>query len=392
MNPAYQWQQRVNAGPWTDITGANSKTLTQNFTITTAAGIYEYRLAVADAGNLGSPQCRVNSLPLTIGMYELPIATATSNTPVCIGQNLNLRAMGGTKYNWTGPNGFASLIDTPTINNVHTIQDGTYTVIVANAGGCADTASITISVKPSPAATISYPDTTICLNDSVQLIAGGGNSYRWSPPVGLKAATIPNPKAKPVISTRYMVLVSNLFSCTDTAFVNVTVLPPVIASAGPDKTIIQGTPATLEGNVQGPYFQYLWSPAANISNTQILKPVVTPATDAVYVLTATSANGCAAASDTVFIKVYKAIFVPNAFTPNGDGRNDTWSIPALDAFPKFELMVYNRYGQVVFTSRNVNKPWDGKYKGVLLQTGAYVYSINLTDIKYKLRGTVVMIR
>lgn len=392
MNPAYQWQQRFNSGPWTDIVGATTRTLTQSFSATATAGIYEYRLAVADMSNLGSTQCRVNSFPLTIGVYTTPVATATSNTPICTGRNLYLYAAGGTQYNWTGPNGFASVIDTPTILNVNPIQDGTYTVVVANPAGCSSTASVTISVKPTPLAAIANTDTAICFNNTVQLSASGGSSYQWAPAAGLSSPTISNPIVSPAISTNYRVIVSNPFACTDTAYVNVTVLPPVIANAGPDKTIIQNTPVTLEGKIQGQYQQYYWSPAAAFTNTQVLQPVVTPAADAMYVLTAESANGCGSFSDTVLVKVYKSIYIPSAFTPNGDGLNDTWNIPALNAFPDFELVVYNRYGQVVFTNRNVAKPWDGKYKAELLATGAYVYSINLRDVKINLKGTVMILR
>ncbi len=392
MNPAYQWQQRLNSGPWIDIAGATSKTLTRSFTATAAAGIYEYRLAVADISNLGSPQCRVNSLPLTIGVYATPVAMANSNTPICIGRDLHLYATGGTQYNWTGPNGFASTIDTPTIEHVNPIQDGTYTVVVANPAGCSSTASITISVKPSLTAVISNADTAICLKDTIQLTAGGGISYKWYPPTGLSSATIFNPLAFPATTTRYSVVVANSFACTDTAHVNVTVNIPVVTNAGPDKTIIRGTTVVLEGSIQGVPLSYSWSPASAFTNPGILKPMVTPQTDAVYVLTAASANGCGTSSDTIAIKVYKEIYIPTAFTPDGDGLNDTWSITALNAFPEFELIVCNRYGQVVFSNRNVVKPWDGKYKGELVAAGAYVYTISLGNGLRVIKGTVVVIR
>ena len=391
-NPAYQWQQRLNGGPWADIAGATSKTLTRTFTTTTTAGIYEYRLSVADRSNLGSLQCRVNSLPLTIGLYNTPVATAASNTPICTGRNLHLYATGGTTYNWTGPNGFASIIDTPTIVNVNPIQDGTYTVIAANPAGCSDTAAITISVKPSPLAAIANADTAICLHDTVQLFAGGGSSYRWVPATGLSSATIFNPRASPATSTNYAVVVANAFSCTDTAHVTITVNVPVVANAGPDKTIIRGTTIILEGSIQGLSNNYFWSPASAFTNPQLLQPMVTPQADAVYVLAATSANGCGSSSDTVAVKVYQEIYVPTAFTPDGDGLNDTWSIAALNAFPAFELMVYNRYGQLVFSNRNVVKPWDGKYKGEPVPPGAYVYTINLGIGIRTIKGTVLVIR
>ena len=91
--------------------------------------------------------------------------------------------------------------------------------------------------------------------------------------------------------------------------------------------------------------------------------------------------------------VYKGIFIPNAFSPNGDGTNDTWNIPALGAYPNFEMSVYNRYGQLVFQSKNTNRPWDGTFKGKPSPSGAYAYFIDLKEPGMTLiKGSVLIIR
>ena len=83
----------------------------------------------------------------------------------------------------------------------------------------------------------------------------------------------------------------------------------------------------------------------------------------------------------------------NAFSPDGNGNNDTWNIPALKAFSNFELVVYNRVGKVVYQCRNVFIPWDGYYSGSPLDPGSYVYFLKLNDAKNRFyKGNLVIVR
>ncbi|WP_301922265.1 gliding motility-associated C-terminal domain-containing protein [Ferruginibacter sp.] len=90
--------------------------------------------------------------------------------------------------------------------------------------------------------------------------------------------------------------------------------------------------------------------------------------------------------------VFKGIFIPKAFSPNGDGLNDTWRIPVLAAFPAFEVTVFNRLGQKVFQNKNVNILWDGTFKGNTVSAVAYFYMIDLKQFPGVLKGTVLIIR
>ena len=98
-----------------------------------------------------------------------------------------------------------------------------------------------------------------------------------------------------------------------------------------------------------------------------------------YALNVFSNKGCGTAVDSVLVKVYQQLYIPNAFTPNGDGINDTWFIETLQAYPGAEVKVFNRYGQIVFDNHGKNISWDGKFKGVQLTSGAYVYIIDLKN-------------
>ena len=98
------------------------------------------------------------------------------------------------------------------------------------------------------------------------------------------------------------------------------------------------------------------------------------------------------ATDSVKVHVFKAVYVPNAFSPNNDGLNDYWNIPALKAYSEYEILVFNRYGEVVYKSKNINTPWDGNLKGKALPTGVYPYVIDIKQVSKKLTGWVMIIR
>ena len=392
-NPSFQWQQ-YNGANWVDLPGENTNSLIRNILTTTPAGNYVYRLTVAEAGNLGSPQCRVASTPLSIQVNKNPTTTAVNNGPVCTGSILQLKATGGTQYAWTGVNSFTSALDAPTIENIQNVNAGKYYVTVQNAEGCFHKDSTVVVVNPSPTATLSFAATKICQNDSVQLKASGGNGYEWQPATNLSSSTIAAPFASPLTTSTYNVIVSNQYMCRDTASVLVTVLYKPTADAGPDRTIISGNSIVLLAKATGTDLTYEWLNATSINDPHLLQPTVKPSIDTRYILNVTSGNGCGNAKDTMFVKVYSAVYIPNAFTPNGDGINDTWNIPALDAFNNFDEFVYNRYGELVFKNSNSNKPWDGTYKGKKVPMGAYTYYIDLKigNGLGKMTGTVLVIR
>jgi gliding motility-associated-like protein len=172
----------------------------------------------------------------------------------------------------------------------------------------------------------------------------------------------------------------------------VYVLKKPVADAGPDLKIFQGQSVVLNANVSGGSLAINWSPALFMNNPQTLRPVVTPPDDITYTLNVISNNGCGTASDAVFVRVFKSIKIPNAFSPNGDGINDTWKIEALETYPEAELQVFNRQGQPVFNAKGTSAPWDGTYKGKVLPVGVYYYVIDVKNEMEKLRGSVTLLR
>jgi gliding motility-associated-like protein len=388
-NPAFQWQESDDNGfTWTDITGASTNSYTQSFF---AAGIFKYRMAVAETGNINVARCRVLSNELTIIIDAIPQADVSNSSPVCVGLPIMLNAKNGAQYSWTGPNGFSSSLASPVIASATTNSAGKYYVLVKTMGGCSQADSTLVIVHSLPIADAGA-SVAICENANTTLQATGGQTFLWAPAAGLSNTNISNPIASPLATTTYTVQVTDPNNCSAKDTVTVIVLKKPAANAGPDKRITAGQTVQLNGTVSGDVSSYFWTPAQFINNPTILTPEVSPLYDLVYTLHVLSGNGCGAASDDVFVRVFKKITVPNAFSPNGDGINDSWDIQALESYPESTTKVFNRYGQLVFQTTGYNRPWNGTYNGKPLPFGTYYYIIDRKNEFPLLSGWVVIVR
>ncbi|MEP6724557.1 MAG: PKD domain-containing protein [Bacteroidota bacterium] len=208
---------------------------------------------------------------------------------------------------------------------------------------------------------------------------------------GITAAGIFNPaQAGPGIdSIRYTVTTTS--GCKADTSQAILVYPTPVMTAGADKYLLEGSFITLDGRASGNNPGYLWTPADFLDNATIATPKVTAPRDIIYTLQVISSDGCKAADD-VTVKVLKNIKVPNAFSPNGDGINDTWVILYLDSYPDCRVDVYNRYGQVVFRSTGYARAWDGKVNGQSLPVGTYYWIINPGSGRTQVNGSVTIIR
>jgi gliding motility-associated-like protein len=164
-----------------------------------------------------------------------------------------------------------------------------------------------------------------------------------------------------------------------------------VVDAGADRIIFTGENATLNGNVTGEGPIFYWSPPDNLSNINILDPVASPSIEKKYTLYSTSAFGCKN-EDAMTVKVVAGIFVPNAFTPNNDGKNDKWRIPFLDPMLGATVKVYNRYGQIVYQVEGKTVEWDGTFNGEPQGAGTFVYYISFNGRRKDMNGTFVLIR
>jgi gliding motility-associated-like protein len=200
------------------------------------------------------------------------------------------------------------------------------------------------------------------------------------------------PKAGPGLDTIYYTFTGDN-GCFSTSEQTILVYPTPVANAGPTQYILQGETGILEGSGSGNNVSFIWSPADSIiGSSTVPRPIVAPMGDLVYTLTVTSADGCKDSSQ-VQVVVLKVPVVPNAFSPNGDGINDTWVIRYLNEYPSADVEVFNRYGQPVYHATGGYKtPWDGTYNGQPLPVGTYYWIIRPGNGRKQISGSVTILR
>lgn len=180
--------------------------------------------------------------------------------------------------------------------------------------------------------------------------------------------------------------------CSNYSEQTIKVNPTPIANAGPDKTVLEGGKVQLTPVLINTYpVTYSWTPVTALDTPSKASPYASPTDDITYTLKVTSAFGCNTTDD-VFVKVLKAPEVPNVFTPNKDGINDTWFIRYLESYPGCTVEIYNRYGQIVFRSTGYIKPWDGTYNGKEAPAGTYYYIVDPKNGRKRIAGFVDIVR
>ena len=166
-----------------------------------------------------------------------------------------------------------------------------------------------------------------------------------------------------------------------------------MVEAGANQVITGAAPALLNGTSSIPPASVVWTPTQGLSNPFSLTTAANPDSSRVYYLEVTTAAGCSDV-DSVRVLVVPAVFIPNSFTPNNDGTNDQWRIPALAAYPTCEVEIFNRYGQRIFYSRGYTSPWDGTFQQKAQPVGNYVYVIRLNNGRQlqPFRGNLLLLR
>lgn len=318
---------------------------------------------------------------------------AGNDSTICQTDSIQFKPVSnGLHFLWTP----APALNNNTIENPSAAPLSTTTFhLVASIGKCSTSDDITIMVAPYPNPSATY-DTTICFPSSVQLRASGGNAYVWSPATFLNNPNISNPVASPSQSVRYTVAVTDVMGCPKPAYDSVLVLvEKIVADAGPrDTSVVVNQPLQLTGT--GAEI-FLWTPSTGLSDPNIANPVAKLAESQEYILKVQSAAGCSA-TDTINVSVYKVtpgLYVPNAFTPNGDGINDVFR-PILIGMKSLKYFkIYNRRGQLVFSTTQQNVGWDGKFKGSPQDPDVYVWIVEGLDYEehdiFK-KGSVTLVR
>jgi gliding motility-associated-like protein len=258
---------------------------------------------------------------------------------------------------------------------------------------CVNTTQQNITVKANPIINLSQIGPLCQSGQAVQIVENKngftGKGVFSGTGVSATGAFDPTVSGPGTFTVNYLFTEQNGCDYSTTEQVVVNADPTV--SAGTDIQMLEGSPVTINAKATGDNLTYQWIPSTGLNRSDILNPIASPTGNITYKLIVTNSEGCSAASE-VFVSVLKYPEIPNTFTPNGDGINDTWNIKYLNTYPNNIVDVYNRYGEKVYSCIGYSIPWDGRYKGAELPTGTYYYIINPKSGRKTISGSVTIIR
>lgn len=331
--------------------------------------------------------CVANDTVTISVFFDPPVPQVPVNPNMCVGDSLTLTVSGAETYVWSPNYQINTLVGSSV--TVSPADDFTYYCDFTNACG---TLRDSVMVLVVSATILAGNDTIVCPGESVPLWASGGVSYSWFPNQTLNNAYAAQVIATPAAPTIYSVIGTDQNGCVDTANVFVDLFPLPFIQTSPDVYALFGDVIQLSATSSTPG-PYTWSPAEYVSCVNCSSPTVQPDVNMDFTVTYTDINGCAA-SDIVSIYYTPILFIPNTFTPNGDESNQGFRISASN-IRSFELLLFDRWGELIYTMDDLKDYWDGSYNGYSCQDGTYVWTIKYYDFlgkAYALNGHVNLIR
>ncbi len=406
--PSYQWQVNgVNVGTNNPVYTSNTLNngdlvkciLTSNYVCVTAT------------------TATSNTIQMTVNAPIIPsVSIAASATTICTGTLVTFTATpvnGGTtpSYQWK-LNGSNVGTNSPAYSTNSLVNSDVISCVLTNLNSCSSTTTaasnnITMIVTTTivPSLTITSTANNICPDASVTFTAvpvnvGTTPSYQWQvngTNVGGNNLTYSNNSF--TNGDKINCIMNTVTSCSATPLVysdTITMIvkpKPVISFSPSNPTIPLGSSIQLNALVTGNLASYLWTPSMGLNNPIVLNPIASPVVTTIYNLNVIATNSCSADKQ-LTVTVFKDIYIPNSFTPNGDGLNDIFRIPPGTSLNLQYFIIYDRYGNEIFKTADVNKGWDGTYKAAKSPNGAYTYLIKGSDSKGEiiLNGTVLIIR
>lgn len=411
----YSWENAPTAtGPWTPAPGVNNLVAYSN-NAEISVTLPFYRRIVTNGS------CVDSSNVVQLSIDSLPTASNTiANYTICSNDTVNVSGL--TIVN-ASPNGWSTTGSgvlqnmggitpqyIPSLADAGTTVLLTYNVISNNS--CSPqslTGTIGIVVAPIPVA-LAGSSATICANGTEINIPGtqalnGIISWTTIGNGSLSDSTVLSPTYTTTLAdtgdTLLFTMIVTDTSCTnplsDTAqfqlFVDpIGINPAINAFAGEDVTIELGDSIQLEATGVA-ITTWDWSPGMELNDSTIFNPIASPIDTTAFILTVYDINGCID-TDTLLVNVIPIsdFFIPNLFSPNGDGSNDFWEIPKLPYYPNTLVTIINREGMEVYRNANYDNSWDGKYDGKELPEATYYYYIKLATNDKVYKGAVTILR
>ncbi len=336
------------------------------------AGVY--RVTVTDVNGcttVGYDTVVVNQTPVAPWVQWMKYCQHAHASPL-----LNVQDTGITWYS-TNTGGTPSRINP--IPNTDTNGVFFYYLSETTKGCKSPIDSVQVIVYPVPHISMTPSSVAVCPHTAIQYTTTSDgnvfNTYRWFPSYYVSDSTDPNAVATPVSDITYTMVTTNEFNCTDSEISKVKVYPAAVVNIGLGDTISIYEGQSIHFNPQTNCTGFLWFPQESADQHTISDPTVTPQLGTMYIVTATSEYGCVA-YDSVFIKVTSQgqIHIPNAFTPDGSTNQIFKIIPeGLSSLNHFRI--FDRWGNKVFETSNLDEGWDGSLNGAAQPTGVYVYDI-----------------
>ncbi len=360
----------VNSWFW-NFNGVTSTDQSPTFTAG-AAGVYTVSFTATDAWGCTGTVVR------EVTIHQPPEVDAGADTVVCFGDYATLLATGANTYVWADGATLSCTACNPTQATPPAPQ--TYTVVGTDIHGCTNTDTIRIYHRFKTESE-GFGGGEICSGTSIPLFDTGATKFTWYPPNWLSDPTSGNPIATPLGSLTYTVIAQLAGCIPDTNTISIIVHPTPEVDAGPNQTLATGTIAHLQA-VGSNVDHYIWTDASTLSCDTCAATDATPDVTTTYTVTVTNNFGCRDA-DTVTVYLYcdnNQIFVPNTFTPNGDGQNDVFFPRGAGVKNLKSFRIYNRWGQLLFERNDIpindeSNAWDGSYGGSSPRPDVYVYVI-----------------
>jgi gliding motility-associated-like protein len=379
----------TNSSPiqtWQWYLGDGNTANTQNLSHSYLPGNYTVKLVVTDING-----CK-DSISTNVIASILTVDAGRDST-ICSSQSVQLlgTSNGGIQFLWTPA---AYLNNSSILNPVATPPAGNtkFFLVAINASGCTLTDSVDIFVRSANTFSINPPD-AVCLKDSIQLFAGGGDIYQWTP----GGMSIPNPLVSPNTTTMYSVQITDTLcnnSSNLSTIITVFPLPNVLANKLNDIDCFNSSARLTASGAM----QYSWTPLSGLNNPTIPNPFATVTLPTQYIVKGTDINGCIN-YDSVTVNITAdnkgTYLMPTGFTPNNDGLNDCYGVKFWGIITELDFRIYNRWGEIIFHTNKPGECWNGSYKGLPQDPAVFVYFIKAktTCENYIFRkGTFVLIR
>jgi len=339
-----------------------------------------------------------DTITVPVNVYPELVLTTSPDVTICEGASVTLTATGAAVYAWSPVATLSSATGSSTLAmpDVTTV----YTVIGTDIHACMDTAFIKVTVVAQQPMAVE-PGGEICKGGEWRLSASGGTAYNWYPATGLSNPNVANPIARPDTTTTYTVTIVQGNCFTETQPVTVTVKPTAEVSISSSLTMLAGSSLQLSP-AYSQVDAVLWTPADALSCTTCDSPLANPARTTTYTVYASNASSC---NDTATVTVQvlcdgSQLWLPNTFSPNGDGNNDRFYARGRGVSRIESFRIFNRWGEVVYEARDiptddVRFSWDGTYKGQPLNPDVFIYVIQATCNQgetVELKGDISIVR